>query len=655
MYSRGQSVSGFFGLRASCVVLAALMAGPVAAQERWGLADGRTEFTFHSDLRQYGLRITSVGADGSSDGVDLPEITLPFRQTLGSGITLSSGVLTSMDGAIHHDLGLALVGPGGERTLGPILLRMAETPGRFVVPYSADDPRIALILSDMSTAVDLVSRTLLLGFDRITLAPELAAALGVAIPHRVTLGSVRTEVRLAEPDHVAVGSAAETGPGTGCPGSTNPPVIGPDVIVGNLSGISNWGAIGGVSAFSVGTISCNIGDDCLKWIVGTNEHPVIAQNMYRLKNDRLEQIGMSWLKHGFTALTGNLCDSCNPPGTGALLGVGCSDPYSSSLNGLRSILGPRSQVNAHTGLFTFPRDIPNVSCIGCSTIDRRLQVHNEDLDNPGALYFVEAQYVALDDAGWGHGNNNASYRPMFFIQPRCDFNLQTSCESDADCTGPGRCATNLAATCESDSECPGAGLCEINASIFCDTGADCPIAGEACIKCRPDACGWPSSCPASIPLDGFCATVSGSTRREQAAIRAWRDHDASVVETDVQIPGEGLLLLAAKAVAIGGGRWRYEYAVQNLNSDRGAGSFSIPLPTGAVVDGVGFHDVDYHSGEPYAATRCMTCETTPSVTCSSASDCPNAGDRCLSDDSACPGAVCGSVCSGGINDGASCL
>ena len=51
--------------------------------------------------------------------------------------------------------------------------------------------------------------------------------------------------------------------------------------------------------------------------------------------------------------------------------------------------------------------------------------------------------------------------------------------------------------------------------------------------------------------------VASSSDAGQVAIRAWRDHDASVVETDVQIPGEGLLLLAAKAVGIGGGRWRY--------------------------------------------------------------------------------------------------
>jgi hypothetical protein len=83
----------------------------------------------------------------------------------------------------------------------------------------------------------------------------------------------------------------------------------------------------------------------------------------------------------------------------------------------------------------------------------------------------------------------------------------------------------------------------------------------------------------------------------QAAIRAWKDTDPSVRETDAQVPGEGLFILAAKVTDLGTGFFHYEYALQNLNSDRSGGSFAVPLPDGVIIENVGFHDVDYHDGD----------------------------------------------------------
>ena len=123
----------------------------------------------------------------------------------------------------------------------------------------------------------------------------------------------------------------------------------PDVIVGDLTGPSSWGVIGGTAAYSVGTTSCNQGTTPLDWFANPDpRHPVIAQNMYRHKDGRFEQIGQSWLKHGFFALSQDFCGSCIG-GDGDHLGVNCSDPYSSALNGDQTRLGPRSDVNASTG------------------------------------------------------------------------------------------------------------------------------------------------------------------------------------------------------------------------------------------------------------------------------------------------------------------
>ncbi|MHC4219445.1 MAG: hypothetical protein ACYSU7_13445 [Planctomycetota bacterium] len=198
------------------------------------------------------------------------------------------------------------------------------------------------------------------------------------------------------------------------------PGIGPDVIVGDLSSISKFGTVGTITGYAIGTESCNIGNQPLEWDQDTNQHPVIGQNLYRLKDGRFEQIGMSWLKHGFAALTLSLCCSCQNPGTSQLLGVGCSDPYGASLNGDQNGfpcgggltcggLGPRSEVNASTGIYAFPYGSAGLSG---DAIYKRLQVQNDDVDpaqNTGALYYGEGHYVAQDDAAWGNHFNNASY------------------------------------------------------------------------------------------------------------------------------------------------------------------------------------------------------------------------------------------------------
>jgi len=197
--------------------------------------------------------------------------------------------------------------------------------------------------------------------------------------------------------NVFEGSPCETG------------TTGPDVIVGLLNGIANWGGSNGVGAYSIGTDSCNVGDAELDWIANTSAHPVIAQNLYRLEGGRFEQIGLSWLKHGFAALQLELCCECTSASDSTRLGVGCSDPYGAGLNGSQVTLGPRFEVNAHTGSFNYPFFAQGQTG---NQLYKRLRVANVDIDpalHPDAQYFAEGHYVAADDALAGNGNNNASY------------------------------------------------------------------------------------------------------------------------------------------------------------------------------------------------------------------------------------------------------
>lgn len=219
------------------------------------------------------------------------------------------------------------------------------------------------------------------------------------------------------------------------------PRPGPDIIVGNLYDLRRWGRVGDITAFSVGTESCNAGDTPVNWFSSTQHHPVIAQNLYRMKDGRFEMIGHSWLKHGFFAVNGSLCASLFGYGcsgtTGSTLGVGCSDPYSGHLNGSYTYLGPKHEVNAATGQFPYPfGSYPNNDPIG-----KRLQVYDADLKpalNTGALYFIEGHYIALDDATAGNDLNNASYRRVNVTEGSTDvFNLVFVTGHDTQIERPG--------------------------------------------------------------------------------------------------------------------------------------------------------------------------------------------------------------------------
>ena len=194
--------------------------------------------------------------------------------------------------------------------------------------------------------------------------------------------------------------------------------VGPDVIVGAIPDVATYTAatVGGVqyASYAFGSTSCNIGTQQLQWQPNpSNLHPTIPQNMYRIKNGAIEQIGISWCKHGFCALQQTLCGTCTPAGTGCptVLGIGCSDPYTASLNGTQSDLKGRGPVNASTGVFSGTYTDPTSPLP--ASLAERCAVARNDLDpalNAGATYVAECQYIHQQDAAAANDDNNASYR-----------------------------------------------------------------------------------------------------------------------------------------------------------------------------------------------------------------------------------------------------
>lgn len=500
------------------------------------VVDGTLRFDFAADvLESIGVGFIPQGDLDATDGVSgvAQALSVTFQVDAASDLEIATerGRFDRIQGGRLRTCGALLLDRPGERVVVGNLALEVDPGGALTIVSTLDSGEPSQqVFELLSVAIQLnpAEKELQL-LAEIGISESWADRLGLPEARGLVIGVVTVEAELS-----SIGQAAAEAGGCAAGGTAGEAggtaSTGPDVLVAELQSTYRFGRLGDITAFAVGTTACNIGTQRANWIASTNQHPVIIQNAYRLDDRGFQQIGMSWVKHGFYAVSQSVCSPCNDPTNGSQLGVGCSDPYSASLNGVQTNMSPRSTVNGHTGYFPYPW-----SGTVQSTIARRLQVHDADLDpawNPNARYFVECHYVTADDAAAGNQDNNASYREIYIGNP--------SASTYYLCTGP------------------------------------------------------------SIPNCSIVASYP--TRRGKAAVRAWKDADPAVVETDIRVPGEGLFILAADARPTGTGTWRYRYALQNLNSDRSARSLSVQFPLGGTVQNPAFHDVDYHSGEPYAGT-----------------------------------------------------
>lgn len=371
---------------------------------------------------------------------------------------------------------------------------------------------------------------------RILISKEFAAELGRPSDAGTVIGRISgtATMRVSEVQYIDNGETTSVSlpAGTGSDPQVGT-VPGPDVVVGDVAGLAQFGSSFGTRVgLAVGTDSCNFGTIDLNWFANpSNDHPVIPQNLYRMSggagnDERFEQIGQSSVKHAFTALTLNLCNlGCNGVG-GSRLGSGCSDPYGAGLNAGPN-LGSKAWINPFTGFY--PRNdsgTPNNNHSGhnhpSNGTMHRILTEMDDLNttqNPGATYYAEAQYVTPHEYVWCQANptqcnmnNNVSYRRY-----------------------------NVSGT------------------------------------------GSP-----------FSFSAVGSTQRAKVAVSAWQG--STLVELRPDPVNDGIAMVAYKVTNPSPGVWHYEYAIYNQNLDRAIQSFEVPLGTGITLSNIGFHAPPQHPG-----------------------------------------------------------
>jgi hypothetical protein len=291
-----------------------------------------------------------------------------------------------------------------------------------------------------------------------------------------------------------------------------------DVMVNEMGEMRQLGRMADVVACVMDSSFCNRGGEPQDWYPNPDpRHPFVVFNLYRLMNDRFEQIGQSWAKHGTGAAQRDECGfGCIPIVNGTRLGAGCSDTYSVDLNSEQRMFGPRSEINPFTGAFAFTGShFETQAEEEHSPIEHRLQVRDSDIDpaaNPGAVYYCEQYILSHDDAD--------------------PFN-------------------SIAHEITSITGTPG-GIWEFD--------------------------------------------IAGAGTQMGPAISAWFGAQATTIPQTTT--DDGRCLLSARATATGTGAWHYEYALFNLDMDRGVRRFALPLPSGVTVTNVGFHAVASHD-EPF--------------------------------------------------------
>jgi len=411
-----------FFLAPVIAVLLLTGAGPARGEEIWTVRSGVTSIYFNRDLmRDLDLDLVSVeetapfpeemefrmeephfsfSVSGNSDfsfKVDRG-VAVPYGVIGGRIVHRGNAVLSDLAGGQRQSLeGLQIGylpgvvdGPGGPHPTDTLVLT---------------DPRTGRVVFDLDHCMFDYRRDtgrLWIHYGNMRIDPDWAASFGR--PDLANWTIAMAEV-LAEVERTG-GSASTEAPYV--------PEFGDSVDV-SLGGLNQIAQVahdgtypGGTAALSMATTACNLGLTDVPWLAPMQvNHPVIAMALYRLLDGRFEQIGVSWLKHGFYALSNDDCSVCRHPSDGTFLGVGCSDTYGVINNQDRNYLGPRSEVDPFTAVWTClgshfaggqPDCVRRHTGSGHGPLDHRLNALDSDLDLPGAAYFYEADYLVRGDA-----------------------------------------------------------------------------------------------------------------------------------------------------------------------------------------------------------------------------------------------------------------
>jgi hypothetical protein len=277
---------------------------------------------------------------------------------------------------------------------------------------------------------------------------------------------------------------------------------------------------------------------------GNDQHPYLIWNLYRINSDgQLEQVGASGVKHAFLTINSGCIEN---PNCGHILGRGCGDTYGTGNNDSTFDLGPRSEIIPATGQWGRCGSIYDPNCDGnidfndFGVYGNRLNVTESDIDSSAN---AGAQYL---------------FESWYIV--REDINIYNTMQT------------------------------------------------------RPVTFSWNGSA---------WAIGNGTPLRLGPAIDRWFSMPGLPTAAAEQVSeiatAEGHAKVAVRVIDLGGGQWRYDFAVSNfdfarantegaepdlrVNSNRGFGSFRIPVDAGVALANIEFADADADAGNDWVSSR----------------------------------------------------
>ncbi len=405
---------------------------------------------------------------------------------------------------------------------------------------------------DMEHAItffDIQRRILTMGWADLKLSREAAMALGKPEAEGLLIGGFTVFANVAPTQEVKIGE----GGGGGFEDNVNA-----DVNLFNMSGLASLGRDGvaypnGITGMATLTTSCNKGSTNIDWFSPMNErHPVIVQDLFRVRLGRIEQIGSAYLKHGFfaTNTTNSNCGVGQNPGTGTLLGPGLTDTYGTGNNGDRYYLGPRSEVNPFTGHWTAFGSFFDVGTGGATPDGARSLTSGQAGALPAHKNRLEVRDADLIIPG---GESRQYLYQSFYL-----------CEQDLNLAN--QIGVRLANIAWNGSSW----ACADNGAFIPDKAA----------------------------IEQYVSMINASKNVGAGDVLA------TVSRIVVELSGlnQGWVYVACNPIRLGGGLWQYELSMFNYTSDRQIRELKIPMMTGMTVTNVGFRDTDILPGNDWSSS-----------------------------------------------------